>query len=245
VPPAPSYSSSARQQARQILSKPPYRTTPSHTPRPLAGVLHAVGRALNYALGRPAVWLYHHLLIHIGHGFTSAFGGWWVVVVAVLAVGLGVTVGVLLVRRRARVSAREIASGRTASDRENPDDIEKRADEAESAGDHETAVRLRFRAGLVRLQRKGIIVNQDAQTGRQLSMRLHSPTFDALARRHEMIVYARDSATSVDAATARTSWPRVLSESRPDPTDDERLSPDGHEHQPDEQGAPGVGAGWR
>ena len=211
---SPGFSSSARHQAREILSKPPYRTTPSHTPRPLAGVLHALGRALNWAFGRPARWLYRHVLLHIGHGFTVAFGGWWVVVVGTLALALGVAVGVLMVRRRARISARGTASVSITTAIDDPDEIERRAAAAESAGDHETAVRLRFQAGLVRLQRSGLIVNQGAQTDRQLSAKLRSPTFDALAGRHELIVYARDRATSADSTAARETWPRVLVESR-------------------------------
>lgn len=208
------FSSSARHQARDILSKPPFRTTPSHPPRPLAGILHALGRALNWAFGRPARWFYRHVLVHIGHGFSVTFGGWWVVVVGAMALGLGIAVGVLIVRRRARISARETASGSMTTATDDPDDIDRRAATAESAGDYETAVRLRFRAGLVRLQRSGLIVNQGAQTGRQLSARLRSPTFDALAGRHELIVYARDEATVSDSTTAREAWPRVLVESR-------------------------------
>ncbi|HXQ76480.1 MAG TPA: hypothetical protein VN791_08295 [Acidimicrobiales bacterium] len=214
MPGSSSFSSSARQQARDILAKPPYRTTPSHPPRPLAGVFHAIGRALNAALGGPARWVYRHLLVHVGHGFRSAFGGWWVVVLGVMAVALGVAVGVLIARRRVRVSARGSTARSTEGGTEDPHEIERRAEMAESSGDHETAVRLRFRAGLLRLQRRGVIVNQDAQTDRQLSVTLHSPTFDALAGRHEMIVYAGDRATSVDAATARAAWPRVLEEFR-------------------------------
>ena len=197
------------------MSRAPYRKAPSHTPRPLAGVLHALGRALNATLGHPARWLYHHLLLHIGHGVKTAFGGWWVVVLGVVAVGFGVTVGVLIVRRRGRISAREQMSGSFGGAFDDPDEIERQASDAENAGDHETAVRLRFRAGLVRLHRRGIIVNEEAQTGRQLALSLHSPTFDALAGRLEMIVYARDAATAADAATARTDWPRVLDEARP------------------------------
>lgn len=215
MPGSSSFSSSACDQARHILSKAPFRKVPSHTPRPLAGVLHALGRALNAVLGRPARWLYRHLLVHIGHGFRSTLGGWWVVVLGVLAVGLGVAVGVLIVRRRARISAREPTTRTMAGDTDDPGEMERRAAVADSAGDHETAVRLRFRAGLLRLQRQGVIVNQDAQTDRQLSVTLRSSTFDILAGRHEMIVYAGDRATSDDAETARTQWPRVLVESRP------------------------------
>jgi hypothetical protein len=209
-----SFSDSARQQAQHILSQPPYRTTPSNPPRPLAGVLHALGRALNAAFGHPAQWIYHHVLLHIGHGFRSTFGGFWVVVLGVIAVGLGVVVGIAVVRRRTLVSTGKSALGLTGVIDENPDDIDERASAAEESGDHETAVRLRFRAGLLRLQAKGLVANQTAQTARQLSATLHSPTFDALAGRHEVIVYARDPATSDDSATARRDWPRVVGESR-------------------------------
>jgi hypothetical protein len=212
MPGSSNFSSSARQQAKEILSKRPYRTTPSHTPRPLAGVLHAMGRALNAAFGRPAQWVYHHLLLQVAHGLTSTFGGWWVAVVGVIALVIGVAAGVLIAKRRTRISARQVLSGTFDITADDPDDIDRQADAAESAGENETAVRLRFRAGLVRLQRKGIVVNQGAQTSRQLSARLGSPAFDGLARRHELIVYARDGATSADAAAARTDWPRVLVE---------------------------------
>jgi hypothetical protein len=215
MPGSSSFSSTARHQVLGILSKAPYRNAPSHTPRPLAGVLHAIGRALNAALGRPSRWLYHHVLLHVGHGFKAAFGGWWVVVLGVVAVGLGVAVGVLIVRRRGRISARDRVSGSLGGASDDPDEMEQQASNAESAGDHETAVRLRFRAGLVRLHHRGIIVNEEAQTGRQLAVALDSPTFDALAGRLEMIVYARDAATPADAASARTDWPRVLDEARP------------------------------
>jgi hypothetical protein len=223
VPGPSNFSSSARQQARDILAKPPYRTTPAHTPRPLAGVLHAIGRALNAAIGRPARWVYRHLLVHVGHGFRVAFGGWWVVVVGALAVALGAAVAVLIVRRRARISAREPRAGSVEGGTEDPDEIERRAALAEGSGDHETAVRLRFRAGLLRLQGQGVIADQDAHTDRQLSAMLHSPTFDALAGRHEMIVYAGDRATAADAATARARWPHVLDESRSNDVDGVRV----------------------
>ena len=171
---------------------------------------------MNAAFGRPARWLYHHALLHIGHGFTSAFGGWWVVVVGLLAVGFGMAVGVQIVRHRARISARPPSSASAEFVSDDPDVLEHRAADAEQAGDHQTALRLRFRAGLVRLQHRGVIAHPEAQTDRQLTAALHSPTFDALAGRHEKIVYARDDATSADAVAARTGWPRVLVEAGPD-----------------------------
>ncbi len=215
MPGTSDYSSTARRQVDHILSKAPYRTTPSHTPRPLAGVIHAIGQAADWALGRPLRWIFHHVLVHIGHGFTFAFGGAWPVALGVLALGVGVLVATLLIRRRGRISAQRGTGPSAGGLGEDAGALERRADEAELSGDHEAAVRLRFRAGLLRLKTSGVIAEYTSQTRHQLSVRIDSPTFDALARRHEMIVYGREPATSFDATTARDSWPHVLTEVHP------------------------------
>jgi hypothetical protein len=170
---------------------------------------------MNAAFGRPARWLYHHVLLHIGHGFKATFGGWWIVVIGLLAVAVGVAVGLQVVRRRTRITARLRSSASIVVDSDNPEALEHQATEAEREGDHETAVRLRFRAGLLRLQRRGVIANPESETDRHLAVTLHSPTFDALSGRHERIVYAGDHATSTDAAEARTGWPQVMTEAQP------------------------------
>jgi hypothetical protein len=211
MPGSSNTAATARQQAQEILSKPPYRTTPAHTPRPLAGVFHALGRGIEWLFAPPFRWLDHHLLLHIAHGVTGVFGRWWLLAVGALAVGVGVLVAFLLIRRRTRIAASMTRAATGERDVE-PDALEQAAAAAERAGDHEAAVRLRFRAGLTRLARRGVIANQDAQTGRQLALGLHSPTFDTLAHRHEVIVYGRDPATADDAAGALHDWPRVLAE---------------------------------
>jgi hypothetical protein len=208
-----SYADEARHQAQQILLHPPF-TTSDHTPRPFAGVLHAIGHGLDVAFGPIWHWTVLHLFHPVGSGFSSAFGGWAPVVGIVLAVGLGVVLGWLLIRRRTRISshANPATEGRTLPI--DPGALDEQARRAEADGDHERAVRLRFRAGLLRLERKKLIGNRDVTTNTQLSNSLHSPSFDSLARRHESIVYGGDPATSQDAATARERWPSVLDEAR-------------------------------
>ena len=205
------FSSGARHQVQQILSKPPYRHASSRPPRPLAGVFHALGRALDAAIGRPARWLYAHLLRHVGHGFRVAFGGWWEIVAAALAVAVGVAAALVLARRRGRVDPRD-RHGAVTDSSEDPDQIDRRAAAAARAGDDEAAVRLRYRAGLIRLARAGVVADAGARTDGQLSSLLDSRTFDALALRHEAIVYAGVTATSEDAAAASEQWPRLLRE---------------------------------
>lgn len=211
--PSPGFSSTARQQAQDILSHPPYRSGPDRTPRPLAGVFHALGRALQVVVAGPARWLYRHVLAHIGHGFHTAFGSWWPLVAGALAVAAGVAAALLVIRRRARVEHRAEQAAPTAP-AEDAAELERRASAAEQAGDHETAVRLRFRAGLLRLARGGLLADYDARTDRELSAVLASATFDRLASSHEGIVFGGRTATGRESEDARRSWPLVAREVR-------------------------------
>lgn len=211
--PGSGFSSTARQQAQDILSRPPYRSGPDRTPRPLAGVFHAIGRALQVVVARPARWLYHHVLLHIGHGFHTAFGSWWPVVAVALALAAGAGAALLVIRRRAGVE-HPASTAAAPAPTEDAGQLERRAAEAEAAGDHETAVRLRFRAGLLRLARRGLLADYDARTDRELSAQLASVTFDRLASSHEGIVFGGRPATGLESEDARRSWPLVADEVR-------------------------------
>jgi hypothetical protein len=59
----------------------------------------------------------------------------------------------------ARGGARSFAFGRAGTQRarEDPDALERQADDEERAGRFDIALRLRFRAGLLRLDRRGAI----------------------------------------------------------------------------------------
>jgi hypothetical protein len=119
----------------------------------------------------------------------------------------------LLVRRRSRIAAQ--SSGQqsvTAS--ANPDDLEAEADGLAAKGAYAEAVRLRFEAGLLRLERAGLIANQRTSTDAQLAGRIGSPTFDGLAHRHEAVAYASQPADQDDVHQARVGWPRVPDEAR-------------------------------
>ncbi len=206
---AGSFAAHARHQAAQILSRPPYTEKPARFPDPLAGVLRAIGRGFVWVFGRPARWLWHHLLAPSFHGIHVALGaGGWIVAL-VLALGLGVLVGVILVRRRARIAPRP-AHGRLATTDEDLSGMERAAEQAEANGDNELAVRLRFQFGLARLEARGAIADRLTMTSRQMRRTLQSPVFDELAARHESITYARKPATSRDVTSARDGWVRLL-----------------------------------
>lgn len=207
------YAAAARQQAHHILSQPPYSNPPRSTPRPLAGVLHAIGRGLDIVLGPIGRWLEHHIFSPIAGGFTATFGGWSAVVGIALAVGAGILLAVLLVRRRSRITTRTDGTPSSA-ETTDPAALEAEADRLAGEGDFAAAVRLRFEAGLLRLEGVGLVDGHYTRTDAQLAAGIGSPTFDLLARCHEAVAYAGVPAGADDDEQARTGWPRVPVEAR-------------------------------
>jgi hypothetical protein len=188
----------ARADVRRILDDARFRSDPA--PRPFRGPLRWLGERLDT----------------IGGFFTDAFGvvPWFVWIAA----GLLVTALVLrtALRRGRRVHHRAAASIRGAGieTREDPGALEAEAGRAEQHGDLERAVRLRFRAGLLRLHDRGVIDYQPSLTTSEVRALLGSDTFDELARAFEQIAYGRRPARPPDVAAARADWPKVVAEGR-------------------------------
>ena len=103
--------------------------------------------------------------------------------------------------RRARAGARRGARG------EDPRALDRRADAAEAAGDLEAALRLRFRAGLLRLDARGAIEFRPSISTYEVRRALHSDDFDALAATFDDVVYGGRPAAPSDLAAARERWP--------------------------------------
>lgn len=205
------FSSGARRQAAHILSQPPFTTRPGHVPDPLGGVFRDIGHWLD-DIARPFARLWHDTF-SLFHG---VFGSFTDPVLVILAVALGGLLAWWLIRRRTRIGARQdVETPVATSDRAV--DLEAAAAAAEAEGDLEAAVRLRFRAGLARLESAGIIAGPLVTTTEHVSEALRNATFDYLAERHEAIAYAGSTATLVDATSAREGWPHVIDEVRPRP----------------------------
>lgn len=191
-----------RSEAREVLSQRRYRE--QEVPRPFAGVFAFLGR----------------LLEPVGDAFTAAFrflarllpGGdssVWAVFGLLVVVGAA-AVSLRLGRRRAQASEQGTTQSRLRSLDERA--LERAADAAAQAGDHGKAVRLRFLAGLLRLDKADAITWRPSLITSEVEARICSPEFESLARSFEEIVYGGRAAVPEDSERALTGWQRVLQE---------------------------------
>ena len=114
------------------------------------------------------------------------------------------------IRRRASAAAR--AARARAPTREDPAALERDADRAAAAGEWETAVRLRFRAGLLRLDARELIEYRPSLTTGEVADAVGSPTFERVGADFDAIAYGGRPAGEQDEAASREGWQRVLSE---------------------------------
>jgi hypothetical protein len=190
--------------AHEILGESRFRSAP--LPRPLHGVLDALGRAFA-PVGRELA----HAFAWLARVLPGGDAAVWVVLGGVV-VGLG---GVLAVRLTGRtlvdraLTGPHLGGGPRAPDARA---LEAAADAAEREGRIEQALRLRFRAGLLRLDELGVLSYRPSLPNAAVSRRLGSPIFDGLLRRFEEVVYGGRPAEPADAANARDGWRAVLAD---------------------------------
>jgi hypothetical protein len=190
----------AREEARRILSERRFRGT--SLPRPfhrlfswLGGHLHFVTRGWDWLAGRiggaPVLWA----------------------IVGAVVLLVAISLGTRLARRRTEIEARGIERRRRGRG-DDPAELERLADEAERRGDLEVALRLRFRAGLLRLGRARALPLRPSLRTREARRALRSARFDRLARDFDEVVYGRRPPSAGDVEAARAEWPQVVAEAR-------------------------------
>ena len=126
--------------------------------------------------------------------------------ILLLFVGLGGLLAWRLAKGRLAQLAHVKDTERLAAGVMSPDEIERRAGEAERSGDFAGALRLLFQAGLRRLEERGVIDAASPLTGSELRRRIGSGVFDRLAARFDRVVYGGDAARPEDVQDARTGW---------------------------------------
>ncbi|TML48189.1 MAG: DUF4129 domain-containing protein [Actinobacteria bacterium] len=172
----------ARVEARQILSERRFKET--KLPRPL----HA-----------PLEWLGDRLRT-IGHWLDVVLPGGGNVVWLVLAT-LALLFALVVARRLAGMRGPGMGRQprRGGEPAIEPDELERRADDAERAGELERALRLRR-----------VLDDPASATTGLLVRRLRSEPFARAALSFDEVVYGRRAPTADDARLAREGWEAVL-----------------------------------
>jgi hypothetical protein len=187
-----------RAQAREILQERRFRG--SGVPRPFAGIVRWLGARLEWVVDR-----FDRLAVSIPGGrpvLLTIAGALVLLAAALLARGS--------IRRRAAAAVR--AARARSSAREDPAELERGADRAAAAGEWETAVRLRFRAGLLRLDAREVIEYRPSLTTGEVADAIASPAFIRVGADFDAIAYGGRPAHEADEAASREGWQRVLAE---------------------------------
>jgi Domain of unknown function (DUF4129) len=190
----------ARRQAQSILAERRFHA--ASFPRPLHGVLHALGRALEAPLN-----VVNELASKLG----SVTPGGTATVWAGLAVVVLVLCGLLAARgARRSLADRTVALRAGGAEPLRAADLERAAGAAEREGRHGDAVRLRFRAGLMLLAEKQLVEVAPSTINAEVSRVLRSRRFDELARRFDEITYGGSPAEREDVEVSRREWRHLL-----------------------------------
>jgi hypothetical protein len=200
----------ARRQAREILAEARFHAAP--VPQPLHGALHTLGRLLEAPL--EAV---EELVSSLASGVPGGEPVVWGLLAAALLV-VGGLVATRHLRRSLAEPQRELLDGE-ARRPATAGELEADAGRAEDERRYADAVRLRFRAGLVRLAERDMVVLVDSTPNVEVARLVASGHFDRLARDFDEIVYGGRAARPEDAESARREWRDLLRSlgSRPRP----------------------------
>lgn len=134
--------------------------------------------------------------------------------VGAVVVALAVVVTLNLGRRRARSVDARLRREHEAARGLDPDQLEAAARLAEERQEHAEAMRLLFRAALIRLDRAGLIELRPGTTSGTIAEAIADPGFARLATRFDAVVYGGRPATPDDPRRVRELMTSLLSGSR-------------------------------
>lgn len=129
------------------------------------------------------------------------------VIMAILVGGVVLAVAALLTfnlgKRRARRVDERIRREHEAARGLDPVSLEQAAESAQARGNHAEALRLLFRAALIRMDRLGLIDLRPGTTSGTVASSLDSSEFDRVATRFDSVVYGGKPASADDVSMVR------------------------------------------
>ncbi len=112
--------------------------------------------------------------------------------------------------RRNRQLEAQLKLERRQVHRFDPAQLERQAESASREGNFREAVRLRFLAGLLRLDEQKVISYRPGLTGGEVAEVIDDDRYELLASAFDEIVYGDRLANATDDQSARQGWTRVL-----------------------------------
>lgn len=199
----------ARQEAERILASRAFR--PAQPPRPLLGAIRKLGDWLE-----PVAGPIGRFLAPLGRWLVRVAETPWKLGLLGLAVmALAALISVRLGRRRSGMAVAGPHAGLAVGGRpRTARQLEHEADAREAAGDLGEAYRLRFLAGVLRLDEAGVLPYRTSLTTGQLVRAVRSPALGPLAATFDEVAYGGRQPEPRDLTAAKTQWPRVLEEAR-------------------------------
>jgi hypothetical protein len=136
------------------------------------------------------------------------------IVIAVIVIGLAALTASRAGQRT--ILEREAAAGGTAAGtkRTKARDLSREADDAERRGDFAVAVRLRFQAGLTRLDELGTIELRPSLTATGAVRESGIGEIAGLATAYERVAFGGRGASARDAEAQRSGWSEVVNRAR-------------------------------
>lgn len=131
--------------------------------------------------------------------------------VAAVVVTLAGVAAARIIRGRVDGAERVAARGAAGTtDRPDPGKLDFAAERAAEQGDYAAALRLRFEAGLTRLDMAGATPSHEVLTSGEVADLLELPEFDTLAGTFDAVAYGSRPAGREDDEQARQRWPVVV-----------------------------------
>lgn len=137
---------------------------------------------------------------------------WLAAAIALLAVALGAIAARAAARRTPVAAGVPEADAKAEETLEGYKQLEDAARRAEERGDYAAAVRLRFRAGLARLDHEGALRLHPSLTAAAAAREAGAPSLPPLATAYEGIAFGGRHASRGDSDAQREGWRRVVRE---------------------------------